>query len=205
MCKSLSILALVAAFAAPMALHADAISGTISAGGNDTYTASTITFLTGFVAGGSGANTGTFGLYLTDNNPINFLTGPLPYLQGENMVPPAISPVQLFTTTENGETFAFFMTDYDASLVSNVTGCTVGTCLDVTGDGFFTATGAVDYTSSPGSFTFTSQMVGDQTSTSFSASALATPSAVPEPSTLALLGTGVLGLAGLVRRKLLHS
>jgi hypothetical protein len=201
--KLFSAVIMVAAIAAPLALHADAITGDISAGGNDSYTASTITFQSGQVEGGAGAITGTFGLYLTDGNPINFLTGTLPYSNGENMVPSAISPVQLFTTSEYGETFAFHMTDYDALLVSNVPGCTVGTCLDVTGNGFFTATGVVDYTSSPGSFSFTSQMENGQTSTSFSASAIAIPSAVPEPSTLTLLGTGILGLAGMTRRKFL--
>lgn len=202
MLRSLSILALVAAFAAPIAAHADPITGTISAFGTDIFTSNTIQFFSGEVAGGPGALSGTFALYLTDGNPINFLTGVLPYNQGQNTVPPAISPVQLFTTTQNGETFAFHMTDYNAMYVSNIPGCTAGNCLDVTGNGFFTATGVVDYDPSPGNFTFTSQLVGGQTSTTFSASAMATPSIIPEPSSLVLLGSGVLGMAGMVRRRM---
>ncbi|RZU39801.1 PEP-CTERM sorting domain-containing protein [Edaphobacter modestus] len=202
MLRSLSILALAAVFAAPIAVHADPITGTLSAFGTDTFTSNTVQFFSGEVAGGPGALTGTFALYLTDGNPINFLAGVLPYNQGPNTVPPAISPVQLFTTSQNGETFAFYMTDYNAMYVSNIPGCTVGNCLDVTGNGFFTANGVVAYESSPGSFTFTSQLVGGQTSTTFSASAIATPSAIPEPSSLALMGSGVLAMAGMVRRRM---
>lgn len=197
MLRPLVVLALAAAFAAPMALHADSITGTISAFGDDYFTSSTIQFFDGFVAGGPGANTGTFGTYLTSGNPITFMSGVLPYNQGQNQVPPAISPVELFSTTENGETFIFHMTDYNAIYISNATGCLNATCLNATGNGFFTATGAVNYDPTPGSFTFTSQLVGGQTSTTFSASA----STVPEPSTLALLGSGVLGVATLIRRR----
>ncbi len=182
------------------AAHADSITGSLSAGGNDSYTSNTITFLSGYVAGGPGANTGTFSV-LTDGTPINFLMGSLPYQQGMNMVPPAISPALLFSTSGGSINFQYFLTSYDANLINGgpgVVGCTAGTCLEATGDGFFTANG---YTDSPGNFVFTSQLVDGQTTTSFSASAFATPSSVPEPASLALFGTGLLGVVGFARRK----
>jgi hypothetical protein len=202
MLKRLAVLAAALAVSSAAVAHADSISGFFSATGTDSFSTSTLTFAPGtsVVAGAIG---GTFATYLTDGNPITFAAGPIPYVQGNN-TPPAI---QLFSTTEAGETFGFTVSAFNANLVTGTAttvGCLTGnTCLSITGTGTFTGTGVVTYDSSPATFQFTSQYVAGQplaTLTSFSASASASP--VPEPASLALFGTGLVGLVGIARRKL---
>ena len=196
MLKSLSILALAAAFVAPAAF-ADQITGAIAASGSNQITSNTITFLDSTVGGES---TGDFATYIDNGTAVNFAPGALPYSLGMNTAPGG--SVQLFSVSDNGETFVFDIQNYTATQIAcpanSGPNCAI---LSVFGNGAFTGSGAVAFDPTPGVFSFTTQLVnGQTTTTTFSASANASP--VPEPSTLMLLGTGVFGAAGMIRRRM---
>lgn len=87
----------------------------------------------------------------------------------------------------------------------------VGNFTTISSSGSFVANFPVG---TPGSLDFTVQLgkhptfgplpVGKTTSGYLSSGEVVAPVVVPEPSSLALLGTGVLGLAALLRRKMIH-
>lgn len=186
--------------------HATSISGSFAVNGNTGFDPSTITFGTAAVGG---IPDGTF-LGMTGAVtmfPTFPLDTPLPYASGFQTVlaRTGSANIEVMTNTTGSIVTDFFMVDYTAIPSS----CGVFSCLVINGDGFFTETG---FTQTNGSFTFTIQESASElaaydanhqavTPTTFSATGTASP--IPEPGSLVLLGTGILGLAGVARRKLI--
>lgn len=165
--------------------HATPVTGTISINGSDTYTSNSITFNGNGNVGGTPDTTTSLGQFTACTGCVTFPTNPFIFTGAGTSVPGII-----FTVTEGS-----LVSNLNLTNITGIQNDAFG--LHVMGTGTFTETG---YDSTAGSIILNSQTTGGMGVTFAASAAAAAPT--PEPSSLMLLGTGVLGAAGMVRRRL---